>query len=401
MKKTMLIMAVLMIALVPMLLMADNGDTVIKDGQKKIIIKSTSNLSDLEELKKMNIDVNMLMQNEGSPDSPFFGIYPAEMDFPKAQALNYNYNYGILITGIVPNSPAYEYRLAEDDILMEIGGKKVLNLKELDKLKSYYRAGDAVNLTVFRAGEIKSMDFVFGSNATKKVSLSGENVTTKKRLSTGFGGGTWVPMWFDVDMTDVNDLVQTIGFSALPEEGVLTQGIAGKITVGKGWYVGGQFQFYNDSKKINEVIGPDYFTNTMDYNMFIGGATLDKRIPITKNIITSMGLMIGGATHSVDLVHSNGNYNWPTAGQTTQNILSHNSSASMSKGYILVQPRAEVMVRLLSWLGLRAEGGYIYGYGPTSGWKVNHNDTETYELKNSPNTKFQGYSITVGPWFGF
>lgn len=396
----MLILTALLIAVMPILLMAQNDDMVIKDGQKKIIIKSKSNLSDLDELKKMNIDVNMIMQNEESADSPFFGIYPAEMDFPKAQALNYNYNYGVLITGIVQNSPAYEYRLAEDDILMEIGGKKVLNLKELDKIKSYYRAGDAVNLTVFRAGEIKSMDFVFGSKGKKEVNTTIEKYT-KKSHSTGFGGGTWTPMWFDVDMENVNNLVQTIGFSALPEEGILTQGIAGKITVGKGWFVGGQFQFYNDNKKINEVIGTDYFTNTMDYNMFIGGATLDKRIPITKNIITSMGVMIGGAEHSVELVHTNGNYNWPVAGQTTQDILSLNSNATLSKGYILVQPRAEVMVRLLSWLGIRAEGGYIYGYGPTSGWKVKHNDTESYELKGSPDTKFQGYSITVGPWFGF
>lgn len=387
--------AVIMLLLLPAMLLADE-EIELNKGEKRIIIKKSGDLSKLDELKVLNLSGNI--GNE-APDAPFVGIYPADLDFPKAQALNYPHNYGVLITGIVPNSPAYNYRLAEDDIIMEINGKQTKNLKEFDKLKSTYRAGDAVKLTVFRGGEVISLDFVFGSRTTKEPLKPGEIPVIKKSKLVGYGGGTWIPMWYAVDMADVNELVQAIGFSALPEDGVLTQGFGGKITVGKGWFVGGQFQFYGDSKKINVASN---YVNNMDYNMFIGGATLDKRIPITRGLITSLGVMIGGAEHSVDLVHSNGDYNWPsTATATTTDIMNSNTSVNISKGYVLVQPRAEVMVRLLSWLGLRAEGGYIYGYGPTKGWKANHTETETYELKGSPDTKFQGYTVTVGPWFGF
>jgi hypothetical protein len=401
MNKNALIVIMLLICLLPVLVLAQTNETTIQKGNKTIIIKkTTNNLSDLEQLKKLDVNVNMNSQTDESADAPFFGIYPADLDFPKAQELNYPNTYGILVTGIVPDSPAYQYRLVEDDIIMEINNQKILNLKEFDKMKAAYRAGDAVNLTVFRGGEVKSIDFVFGSKATKEVPASIDVITQKNHLSPGSGGGSWIPMYYNADMKDVNELVTAIGFSKLAEDGILTNGFAGKGNVGDGWMLGGQFQFYGDSKKVRE--NDTNYINSMNYNMFIGGATLDKRIPITKNFVTSLGLMVGGASHTVELVHSNGDYNWPTEpNSTTTTIMGSNSYAKFSKGYILVQPRAELMVRLLSWLAIRGEVGYLYGYGPTSGWKVKHNDTETYELKNSPDTPFKGMTFSVGPWFGF
>jgi hypothetical protein len=425
MKQTLVMLIVVAIALLPALLIAENPAPVAKkekvivvsDGEEldeamqKMEIKLNGSMAELEgkldNMGNKNVQIKVLgntidMSNE-APDAPFFGIYPADLDFPKAQSLNYPNNYGVLVTGVVPSSPAYQYRLAEDDIIVEIGGKKAMNLKEFDKLKAVYRAGDAVVLTIFRDGELKNIDFVFGSRAPKTIDIDTDKdyIVKKKKLSVGHGGGTWIPMFYQADMDDVNELVQTIGFSKLPEDGILTQGLGGKGNVGKGWFIGGQLNFYNDTKKINEVIGTDNFTNSMSYNLIAGGATLDKRFAITKHIITSMGVMIGGAAHSVELVHSNGDYNWPVARNNTQDIMDNNAYANITKSYVMVQPRAEVMVRILSWLGMRAEVGYLYGYSPHSGWKVNHNEIETYELKESPDTPFQGMTVTVGPWFGF
>jgi hypothetical protein len=397
MKKNTVFAVLLLLCLLPVLAFAQNEETVIQKGDKTIIIrKSAGDLAELDELKKLNIDVQMKQQTDASPDAPFLGIYPADLDFPKAQALNYPNTYGILVTGVVPNSPAYQYRLAEEDIIMELNGQRILNLKEFDKLKAVYRAGDTVKFKVFRRGDVFELDFTFGSRETRQP-VSTPETPKKPKKSAGYGGASWTPMWYNADMVDVNQLITSIGFSKLPEDGVLTHGFAFKGNVGKGWMLGGQFQFYGDSKKVNEG---DYI-NSMDYSMFVGGATLEKRIPITRNFITSMGLMIGGASHSVDLVRSNGDYYWPSAGQTTQDIMDGNTYANISKGYILVQPKFEMMYSLLSWLALRGEVGYIYGYGPTSGWKISHNDTETYELKNSPDTPFEGFTVSIGPWFGF
>jgi len=401
MKQTVVLVIALIICLVPILLMADD-DIIVEKGDKKITIKSGGDLQDLEMLKKLQLNMTTGVPKDEAADAPFFGIYPSDLDFPKAQSLDYPNNYGILITGVVPNSPAYEYRLAEDDIIMEIDGKKALNLKEFDKVKAIYRAGDPVVLTIFRNGEIKKINFVFGSRVKPKMPGTGEQHQQKKgKLSPGSGGGTWIPMFFTSDIDDVNELIEAIGFSKLPEDGILTQGFGGKGNIGNGWFLGGQFNFYGDKKKVKV----EDYVNDMSYNMFIGGATLDKRIPITKNIVTSLGLMIGGASHKIDLVHSNGDYNWPIPNPddppTTETVMDGNSSSTISKGYILVQPRAELMVRLLSWLSLRGEVGYMYGYGPTSGWKVKHAEGDTYELQNSPDSPFEGLTFTVGPWFGF
>lgn len=398
MKQTVILIIALLICLLPVLLAAED-EIILEKGEKRIIIKGDKDLSQLGELKKLQVNMTTPPQDE-APDAPFFGIYPADLDFPKAQALNYPNSYGVLITGVVPKSPAYEYRLAEDDIIMEMDGKKVFSLKELDKLKTLYRAGDKVTLKIFRNGEVKDIEFVFGSRVKPQVPGTPEekSQTTKKKLSTGDGGASWVPMYFNTEMEDVNELITAIGFSELPEDGVLTHGFAFNGNVGKNWFLGGQFQFYGDSKKVN--VEEDYINN-MKYNMFIGGATIDKRFALTKNLVTSLGVMIGGGSHKVSLIHTNGDYNWPVEGQDTFDIMNNNANTTMSKGYILVQPRAEVLLRLLSWFGLRAEGGFLYGYGPTGGWKIRNEEGEAYEIKNSPDTPFQGYTISIGPWFGF
>jgi hypothetical protein len=435
MKKIIVTIAALLMMLLPVLLLAQDESAatqeckkmiVIKNGDstkilnglnnledcasttdcKKILIaKNMTDTSDLEDLKQLKLEISDITNSEAADaaDAPFFGIYPAELDFPKAQALNYPYSYGVLITGVVPNSPAYQYRLVEDDVIMEIGGKKAMNLKEFDKLKSAYRAGDAVVLTIFRAGEEKRIDFVFGTREVKEISIPGKpgEKIMKKKLSPGYGGGTWIPMWVQVEMEDVNTLITSLGFDEkLSEDGLLTQGLGGKGNVGKGWFIGGQLGWYNNAKKTDDTANPGY-TNYMSYDMAMGGVTLDKRIPITKNIITSMGVMLGGASHSVELMHTNGDYNWPEAGNTTTDIMDGNTYAKMSRGYLLVQPRAEVMVRILSWLGIRGEVGYMYGYAPRNGWTVQHMDTETFELSGAPDTPYQGLTVSVGPWFGF
>lgn len=399
--KISVIMAVLLACLLPALLLADDPEVTLQKGNKTIIIKGKNDLSDLKELQKLNIKLDMEAPKAEAADAPFFGIYPADLDFPKAQALNYPNSYGILITGIVPNSPAYQYRLAEDDIIMELDGKKALNLNEFDKLKSYYRAGDSVKIKLFRNGETKDVDFVFGSRTVPQVPSIPEIPKMQKR-SVGSMGGSWIPMYYMADLDDVNEFVQALGFAGLPEDGILTHGFGGKGNIGKGWFLGGQFSFYSDMKKMSTPETDDDYIDYLSDDIFIGGATLDKRFALSRNVFSSVGLMIGGASHTINLIHTNGDYNWIT--EETDNVtdaIGFNSSGTISKGYILVQPRAELMVKLLSWLGLRGEVGYIYGYGPSKGWKVQHPNGEVYEMQNSPDTPFQGVTFSVGPWFGF
>ncbi|MDP8226241.1 MAG: hypothetical protein P9L89_01180, partial [Candidatus Celaenobacter polaris] len=68
--------------------------------------------------------------------------------------------------------------------------------------------------------------------------------------------------------------------------------------------------------------------------------------------------------------------------------------------YILLQPKFEMIYRLTDWLGIRAAVGYMLSYSYHSGWNANICD-DIFEVTNSPETKLDGLTISVGPWFGF
>lgn len=377
-----------------------------RDGElKKVMIELEGDMNELQDelndipgAPKIMIKMNQGMDMENSaPDAPYMGVFVEDLDFPKAQELGYKGSVGVLITGVVQDSPAWTYRLQEDDIIINMDGKEVTNNAVFDKIRKNYRAGDKVVFEVFRSGEMLKVDFTFGSRQAKAPSMDNEK-PGKKKLSPGYGGGSWVPMWFTGDLEDVNYMLNAVGFRKMDENGVLMQGGAGKGPIGKGFFIGGAGYGYTYSDKIQDTENSQYQI-WMNYSNSMGGVTLDKRVPITKNIITSLGLMLGGGAHTLELMKSNSLYDWTNWDNTVMD--SENTRAVITRGYLLVQPKAELMVRLLPWLGIRAEAGYVYGYSPTSGWKLEGMDNETIDIKNSPNTEYQGLTASIGPWFGF
>jgi hypothetical protein len=79
---------------------------------------------------------------------------------------------------------------------------------------------------------------------------------------------------------------------------------------------------------------------------------------------------------------------------------SSNNAIEIEKNYIMFQPKAVVMYKILDWLSIRAEGGYIISHSFTNGWNAISCDDD-FEIENSPETSFDGYTISIGPWFGF
>jgi len=188
-------------------------------------------------------------------------------------------------------------------------------------------------------------------------------------------------------MRDVNDLISVpaIGFDKFRDTGVLQQGISGKLPVGKGFFIGDQITTFEDTKKTNNPTPGSDYSIWLRYKNTLGGVTLDKRIPITKDLITSLGVLIGGSSHKLEFINSNAAFDWNTLPETISN--SNNTHFLISKSYLVAQPRAEV--------------GYTYGLPLTEDWRVRGMSGETFGVKNSPKTLFEGINITVGPWFGF
>lgn len=397
MKRALISIAILSLGLGS--LIAQPKEVIVQKEGKEIRMEIEEAMSDMPGGPKMIMKFNQqTVAGDEAADAPYFGIFVEDLNFPKAQELLYTGTTGVLVTGVVPDSPAWNHRLQEDDILLSIDGKEITNYATFEKIRKQYRAGDAVQLGYFRAGTSEMIDFTFGSRTAAKTSEAPGEKPGKTKKSVGYGGGSWVPTWVSTDMTDVNHVLTGMGFSPMNEDGLLMQGAAGKLPVGKGFFIGGAVSSFEDEKKIQDSEDPQYHL-WMRYENTFGGVTLDKRFAITKNLIFSGGFLLGGASHTIEVLKSNSNYDWADWDQTV--LDSQNNHSEANRKYLVVQPKAELMYRLLPWFGLRAEGGYTYGYAPKDGWRVKGINGESFEVLNSPNTEYQGYTVTIGPWFGF
>jgi hypothetical protein len=377
-------------------------------------IEAIDDSTEGKETKKKRIIIDLNNEesdDESSVQKAFMGVFTENLSLKKARELSYPNNFGVLITGVSSNTPAEKHGLAKNDILMKFDDTELVDKETFESVITRYKAGDKIKLTYFRDGKENQIDFEFGKRVNNvKVNIGTNrfdidedmediifsNKTGKK--SVGYGGGTWMPIWVALNMDDVNDLVTRVGFSKIADDGMLFNGGGGKIGIGKGLFLGGMGAGYSLTKKTNATVSSENVIRRLQYTTSFGGVTLDKRFAITKNFIGSFGVMIGGAGQTIEISQSKGDYNWGTYHTQIQN--SANNYVKFKKSYIIAQPKAELLHRLTSWLGIRAEGGYIASYGWSNGWDANLTG-DTFEVTGSPNTKFDAYTVSVGPWFGF
>ena len=136
----------------------------------------------------------------------------------------------------------------------------------------------------------------------------------------------------------------------------------------------------------------------MEFNLQYGGITLEKRFPLFRKVTPSIGLMVGWGGISLGIDQMQGGFDWE--GMDTAMNNNYNSHLELHKNYMLFQPKATILVRFTDWLGIQVEGGYLFSQPWSPGWgnKVIEDD---FEVDHSPDTMFDGYTITIGPWFGF
>ncbi|MBC8384721.1 MAG: PDZ domain-containing protein [Candidatus Cloacimonetes bacterium] len=392
----------------------DEMEAELKEMEQEIKEEISQAMEEVENETGITIDLNL--NEDDYYDKPFMGVFFEDLSLKKARELKYNQFYGILITGVVKESPAKYFRLLEDDIIMQIGEEKVIDKDKFGKIISSHYVGEKVKLKIFRFGKEKVLDFMFGAR-NKTINENGElvdkpetiktdkkgNVIKKKKLSTGHGGGSWIPVWFVTDLDDVNKLITDFEFSEVRDNGMFFNGGGGKGPIGKGLFLGGMGAGYGfDRKKgvtINEnTIDEKAVTRRMKFSSAFGGVTLDKRFAFSRKILSSLGFMLGWGGYDIEVSQTDGNYNWDEleAGLTS----SDNNTIEMQKKYILLQPKVMLMFRLTSWLALRAEGGYMLSYSYDAGWNSKSCD-DVFEIENSPETAYDGYTISIGPWFGF
>ena len=374
----------------------DEVDETIQEAMEEV----NEALEEIESIKGIKpIVINI---NRTSSNTPKMGVYLADMDFEDAYKMHYPYCYGVLIKGIVPGGPSQKAGIISGDIIMEFDGKKARFEDHLVKMIKSKNLGDEVEVKLFRDEEVLVTKLVLSTLTPKdKDIIITKDGKKKKKLSVGFGGGSWIPVWYTAkdEFEDINYILDEYGFNGLDEKGIFMNGGGGKGNVGKGWFLGGMGAGYSIDRKRGYLIGDSLnVTRRMYYSNGFGGVTLDKRFAVSKKIITSLGFMLGWGGHTLEVSQTDGNYDWSSLNDDMD--ASANNFIEMKRSYIIFQPKAMLMVRILDWLGIRAEAGYFLSHSFTSGWEsVSCGDD--FEIANSPDTSYDGYTISIGPWFGF
>ncbi len=395
---------------------------------KKIQIEVSQDLEDeLEEvamevqeaLDEIGIEtgINIHIDDEGNESKPKLGVYLSNMDFEDAYKMRYPYAHGVLVNGTVNNGNADKAGIIEDDIIMYFGGTKVRYEDHLVRLIRSKDFGDQVQVVFWRDEAIDSTLVTFQApvkktEKEKQLAMVDEDKKKKKRKnSRGYGGGGFTPMLVQDEFVEIGDLMTELGLSSTPfsSEGVVMWGGSGQGYVGNGWFLGG---FGNGGSLTNKVTAThstngDQVEREVSFSMGFGGLTIEKRLAPFKFMTLSGGIGLGLGGVDLNVTQDEGAFTW---GDLNDELLETKStSVNFSKNYAIAHPRASVMIRLTGWMRLRAEYGYLYGYGFSDGWKTTlgnssiDSDTDTYELKDSQGklSELSAPTLSLGLWFGF
>lgn len=120
----------------------------------------------------MKAVVNDLI-DDGKIDRGYIGVYIDQVDETLAKGLGLPKIQGVLVQGLVEDGAAKNGGVKTGDVILSIDGKEVNSPSELQSKIVFYRAGDKVNLVIWRDGQ----------KVNKTVTLKardGEDVADKK-----------------------------------------------------------------------------------------------------------------------------------------------------------------------------------------------------------------------------
>ena len=114
--------------------------------------------------------------DDGSVSRGWLGVQIQNIDQAIADALNLENKDGALIISIVPDSPASESGLQEDDIIIKVDSRDINNDRALMKAISSKRPGDFTNFTIIRGDEKLRISVTLGKRPNEIAADEEKNI---------------------------------------------------------------------------------------------------------------------------------------------------------------------------------------------------------------------------------
>lgn len=95
---------------------------------------------------------------KGKVVRPYIGIHMQDMTPEIAKYLKYSGTTGVLVTGVVPGSPAEKAGLQRGDTILEVNHAKLSSAQELKKIVRSKKVGDQLTLLIWRDGSLTTVE---------------------------------------------------------------------------------------------------------------------------------------------------------------------------------------------------------------------------------------------------
>ena len=105
--------------------------------------------------------VAALPLSAGEGERAFVGIYPGDIwDYEDAGV-----EYGIIVNGVIDDTPAQEAGMLSKDIILEMDGTKIFNHDQFTKMLKMYKPGQKVKFKIYRDGDEKTIKLTLANKA--------------------------------------------------------------------------------------------------------------------------------------------------------------------------------------------------------------------------------------------
>ncbi len=119
-------------------------------------------------VRAQKYDVAVQKYESGS-DGAWLGVYLQNLTGDLKEAMDLESDEGVLIAGVVEDSPAEEAGLKEEDLVTEFDGTQVNSTSQLTKLVKKHSPGDEITLKLVRDGKTKTLTVVLGKQPKEKM----------------------------------------------------------------------------------------------------------------------------------------------------------------------------------------------------------------------------------------